>query len=57
LRSAVSSPHWIEERGYTPVPGPGRDVWIHEIDDIADVDQQVFEIQLPFTRPEGTGRG
>jgi DNA-binding transcriptional MerR regulator len=48
---------WIEERGYTPVPGPGRDVWIHEIDDIADVDQQVFEVQLPFTRPEGTGRG
>jgi len=48
---------WIEERGYTPVPGPGRDVWIHEIDDIADVDQQVFEVQLPFTRPEGTDRG
>ena len=44
---------WIEERGYAPVPGPGRDVWIHEIDDIADVDQQVFEVQLPFTRPEG----
>jgi DNA-binding transcriptional MerR regulator len=42
---------WIEERGYRPVPGPGRDVWIHEVDDIADVDQQVFEIQLPFTRP------
>ena len=41
---------WIEERGYTPVP-PGRDVWINEIDDIADVDQQVFETQLAFTRP------
>ena len=46
---------WIEERGYTPVP-PSRDVWINEIDDIADVDQQVFETQLPFTRPEGTGK-
>jgi DNA-binding transcriptional MerR regulator len=45
---------WIEERGYTPVP-PGRDVWINEIDDIADVEQQVFETQLAFTRPEGTG--
>jgi hypothetical protein len=43
---------WIEERGYTPVP-PGRDVWINEIDDIADVEQQVFETQLPFTRPAG----
>jgi DNA-binding transcriptional MerR regulator/effector-binding domain-containing protein len=46
---------WIEERGYRPVPGPGRDVWVHEVDDIADVDQQVFEIQLPFTRPEAAG--
>lgn len=42
---------WIEERGYRPVAGPGRDVWVHEVDDIADVAQQVFEIQLPFTRP------
>jgi len=46
---------WIEERGYRPVPGPGRDVWLHEVDDIADVDQQVFEIQMPFTRPEAAG--
>jgi DNA-binding transcriptional MerR regulator/effector-binding domain-containing protein len=45
---------WIEEHGYRPVPGPGRDVWVHEIHDIADVDQQVFEIQLPFTRPADT---
>jgi hypothetical protein len=45
---------WIEERGYRPVPGPGRDVWVHEVDDIADVAEQVFEIQMPFTRPEGT---
>jgi DNA-binding transcriptional MerR regulator len=46
---------WIEERGYTPVP-PGRDVWINEIEDIADVEQQVFETQLAFTRPEGAGK-
>jgi hypothetical protein len=26
-------------------------VWVNEVDDIADVAQQVFEIQLPFTRP------
>ena len=44
---------WIEERGYRPVPGPGRDVWVHEMDDVADAAQQVFEIQLPFTRPPG----
>ena len=44
---------WIEERGYRPVPGPGRDVWVHEVDDVADAAQQVFEIQLPFTRPPG----
>jgi DNA-binding transcriptional MerR regulator len=43
---------WIEAHGYRPVPGPGRDVWVHEVDDIADVNQQVFEIQMPFTRPE-----
>jgi len=41
---------WIEERGYQAVPGPGREVWVHEVDDIADVAQQVFEIQLPFNR-------
>jgi DNA-binding transcriptional MerR regulator len=48
---------WIQERGYRPAPGPGQDreVWIHEIDDVADVAQQVFEIQLPFTRPAGAG--
>jgi DNA-binding transcriptional MerR regulator len=43
---------WIEERGYQAVPGPGREVWVHEVDDIADVAQQVFEIQLPFIRPD-----
>jgi DNA-binding transcriptional MerR regulator/effector-binding domain-containing protein len=32
--------------------GPGRDIWINEIDDVSQVDEQVFEIQLPFTQPE-----
>jgi DNA-binding transcriptional MerR regulator/effector-binding domain-containing protein len=45
---------WIDERGYRATPGPGREVWVNEIDDVADVAQQVFEIQLPFTRPAGT---
>ena len=45
---------WIDERGYRAVPGPGREVWVNEIDDVADVAQQVFEIQLPFTRPADT---
>ncbi|MGH3189246.1 MAG: MerR family transcriptional regulator [Streptosporangiaceae bacterium] len=40
---------WIEAQGYQSRP-PGREVWINEIDDVADVDQQVFEIQQPFTR-------
>jgi DNA-binding transcriptional MerR regulator len=43
---------WIEERGYQAVPGSAREVWVHVIDDIADVAQQVFEIQLPFARPD-----
>ena len=42
---------WAEEHGYEAT-GPGREIWINEVDDIADVDQQVFEIQVPFTRPE-----
>ncbi len=45
---------WIDEHGYGVVPGPGREVWLNEVDDIADVAQQVFEIQLPFTRIAGT---
>jgi len=45
---------WIEERGYRPA-GTNRNVWLHEIDDVADADQQVFEVQLPFTRPEAVG--
>jgi DNA-binding transcriptional MerR regulator len=44
---------WIDERGYYGVAGPGREVWVNEVDDIADVAQQVFEIQLPFTRTGG----
>jgi DNA-binding transcriptional MerR regulator/effector-binding domain-containing protein len=43
---------WIEERGYRAVPGPGREVWVHEAPDMDHVDQQVFEIQLPFIRPD-----
>lgn len=46
---------WIEERGYRPA-GPNRNVWLHEIDDVADADQQVFEVQLPFTRPQAVGK-
>jgi DNA-binding transcriptional MerR regulator/effector-binding domain-containing protein len=42
---------WIEERGFRAVPGPGREVWVHEAEDMDHVDQQVFEIQLPFVRP------
>jgi DNA-binding transcriptional MerR regulator/effector-binding domain-containing protein len=42
---------WAEEHGYQVSP-TGREVWVHEVDDIADADQQVFEVQLPFTRPE-----
>jgi DNA-binding transcriptional MerR regulator/effector-binding domain-containing protein len=34
--------------------GPGRDIWINEIDDVSQVDEQIFEVQLPFTRPEAT---
>ena len=41
---------WIEDHGYHPVPGPGREVWLHDKDDITDPSPQVFEIQLPFTR-------
>ena len=42
---------WAEEHGYE-AHGPGREIWVNEVDDIADIDQQVFEIQLPFFRPE-----
>ncbi len=42
---------WIEEHGYRSVDWASRQVWVHEVDDVADVAQQVFEIQLPFIRP------
>jgi effector-binding domain-containing protein len=42
---------WAEEHGYQVSP-PGREIWVHEVHDVADVGQQVFEIQLPFSRPE-----
>ena len=45
---------WIHERGYHAAAGPGREIWVNEVDDIADVAQQVFEVQLPFTRTAGT---
>ncbi|HEY3734231.1 MAG TPA: MerR family transcriptional regulator [Streptosporangiaceae bacterium] len=41
---------WIQAHGYQQHE-PGRDIWIHEVDDISEVDQQVFETQLAFTRP------
>jgi DNA-binding transcriptional MerR regulator/effector-binding domain-containing protein len=42
---------WADEHGYD-VSLPGREVWVHEVHDIADVSQQVFEVQVPFRRPE-----
>ncbi len=45
--------HWATAHGFQ-TSGPGRDIWIHEIDDISQVDEQIFETQLPFTRPEPT---
>jgi DNA-binding transcriptional MerR regulator/effector-binding domain-containing protein len=44
---------WADEHGYH-VAGPGREVLVHRVTDPADVSQQVFEIQLPFSRPEAT---
>jgi DNA-binding transcriptional MerR regulator/effector-binding domain-containing protein len=41
---------WADEHGYQVSP-PGREVWVHEVDDIAEISQQVFEVQLPFRRP------
>jgi DNA-binding transcriptional MerR regulator len=41
---------WLRAQGCEP-HGPGRDIWIHEIHDVADVSQQVFESQMPFSRP------
>jgi DNA-binding transcriptional MerR regulator/effector-binding domain-containing protein len=44
---------WAEAHGYATTP-PGREVWVNEIDDASQSAQQVFEIQLPFTRPGPT---
>jgi effector-binding domain-containing protein len=41
---------WVEAHGYQP-HWFARDIWIHEVDDISEADQQVFEAQLGFTRP------
>jgi DNA-binding transcriptional MerR regulator len=45
--------HWCSANGFQ-TSGPGRDIWIHEIDDVSQVEEQVFETQLPFTRPQTT---
>ena len=44
---------WADAHGYR-ARGPGREVWVNEVDDIAEASQQVFEVQLPFTRPEAS---
>jgi DNA-binding transcriptional MerR regulator/effector-binding domain-containing protein len=41
---------WAAAHGYQ-TSGPGREIWVSEVDDIAEVSQQVIEVQLPFTRP------
>jgi DNA-binding transcriptional MerR regulator/effector-binding domain-containing protein len=43
--------HYANAHGYQTT-GPSRDIWINEIDDISQVAEQVFEIQVQFTRPE-----
>ena len=40
---------WAEAHGFE-AHGPGREIWINEVDDLAEIEQQVFEVQLPFTR-------
>ena len=42
---------WADAHGFQAA-GSGREIWVNEVDDIAEIDQQVFEVQLPFTRPE-----
>jgi DNA-binding transcriptional MerR regulator/effector-binding domain-containing protein len=42
---------WADAHGFQS-SGPGREIWVHERDHSAEGDQQVFEIQLPFTRPD-----
>jgi hypothetical protein len=47
--ATVDPVEWIVGHGYQVAARAGRDVWVHEVDDIADAAQQVFEIQLAFT--------
>ena len=42
---------WADAHGFQ-TSGAGREIWINEVDDLAEIEQQVFEVQLPFTRPE-----
>jgi hypothetical protein len=42
---------WIGAHGFQ-AQGPGREIWLNEVDDVAEIEQQVFEVQLPFTRAE-----
>jgi hypothetical protein len=42
--------HWCTAQGFQ-TSGPGHDIWIHEMDDVSQAEEQVFETQLPFTRP------
>ncbi len=42
---------WVGAHGFE-AHGPGREIWVNEVDDIAEIEQQVFEVQLPFVRPE-----
>jgi hypothetical protein len=44
---------WVTAHGYQP-SGMNRDIWVHEVDDISQVSEQVFEIQMPFTRSAQT---
>jgi hypothetical protein len=43
---------WIDEHGFEP-EWPGREVWVRTATSMADADQQIFECQLAFRRPEG----
>ncbi len=42
---------WAQEHHYQAA-GRSRDVWVNVVDDIADVGEQVFEIQLPVKRKD-----
>jgi DNA-binding transcriptional MerR regulator len=44
---------WADERGYQAKLNSSREVWVHEVEDLADAPkQQVFEVQVPFIRAE-----